>query len=455
MIEEKSIKISDLLFWDENYRTRRFISNPTQKNIMLEFISNPKYKIYELAKGIANSIDVPPSERIIVWKDENDNNIVGEGNRRLAAYRAIIDPSKIKDDPIRKKFEELHEIASDLLSNKLNSIELDCLVMSEAQAKQYIESKHNNPNSFVGWGEHERLHFKKDAGEPLSKKELLKLEVENIMEELVFPSKMEVLDKGSITTLWRLLPVSSFDFLGITYDEKNKSITVKGSKLRKALRVISNDILTGYKYKGMELSRLQGKEIHQYLTRAINADVKNLNTIDLRVTGKEDKPNPKSTVRPHLIPKSCVFIIEEGKINDIYLELKDNLLIDDSDKSTPNAVGVLFRVFLEISLERYAQINGHTFVDRANIPKKIDWVSEELIKAGVSPKKLKEINQVSSATQKNSFLAVENFHQYVHSTNIMPSSSDLKNKWDLLEGFFRILWKNIQASLDEKESKKR
>ena len=61
------------------------------------------------------------------------------------------------------------------------------------------------------------------------------------------------------------------------------------------------------------------------------------------------KSRPKSTTRSYLIPRDCEFDIKNNKINNIFYELKNNLLLGNSPKkSVPNAVSVW--VFLEISL---------------------------------------------------------------------------------------------------------
>ena len=47
-------------------------------------------------------------------------------------------------------------------------------------------------------------------------------------------------------------------------------------------------------------------------------------------------------------------VISPDRINDIYLELKNDLILNGT-KSTPNAVGVLFRVFIEMSIHHYLE----------------------------------------------------------------------------------------------------
>lgn len=159
---------------------------------------------------------------------------------------------------------------------------------------------------------------------------------------------------------------------------------------------------------------------------------------------KEPKVNGKSTLRKHLIPKNCKFTIGQSKINNIYRELRDDLLLDDSIKAVPNAVGVLFRVFIEVSLDYYAEKkHGHIFKQNDGISTKISWVIAKMIEIGYDKKLFKDISIVGSSTKQQSYLSIEKFHQYVHSTTLEPSPSELKNKWDLLEPFFKILWEDL------------
>jgi len=156
--------------------------------------------------------------------------------------------------------------------------------------------------------------------------------------------------------------------------------------------------------------------------------------------------NSKSTSRNYLIPKSCRIQINKPlKLNNIYRELRDNLLLDQSDKSVPNAVGVLFRVFLETSLDHYSQKKGRSFSkkERDNINTKIEFVIEELTNSGIESKKLENIKRVGSSAPEQSYLAIDNFHSYVHSTTTQPTSQELKGKWDNLQEFIEILWDEI------------
>ena len=158
---------------------------------------------------------------------------------------------------------------------------------------------------------------------------------------------------------------------------------------------------------------------------------------------KKPKVLPKSTSRKYLIPNNCFLTINEPKINNIYRELREDLLIDDTNKSVPNAVGVLFRVFLEVSLDHYAKMNMRMFKNSETISQKIPWVVEKLMSKGYDSKIFGNINKVGSAKKENTYLSIENFHEYVHSSTTQPSSMELKQKWDNLQSFFETLWHDL------------
>ena len=166
---------------------------------------------------------------------------------------------------------------------------------------------------------------------------------------------------------------------------------------------------------------------------------------DISNTNNKTRINAKSTSRDYLIPKTCRLSINETKINNIYRELRDNILIDDTNNSAPNAVGVLFRVFLEISIDYFwEKVKGETFTDKERLAGKITKVSEYMEQEGIATKQqLQNIRRV--ATDKNNLLSIENFHSYVHSYRTQPTSNDLKLKWDNLEEFFVSIWNTLSS----------
>ncbi|MBS1503890.1 MAG: hypothetical protein JST32_17605, partial [Bacteroidetes bacterium] len=137
--------------------------------------------------------------------------------------------------------------------------------------------------------------------------------------------------------------------------------------------------------------------------------------------------------------------IKSAKINNIYRELKDDLVLDGTPSATPNAAGVLFRVFLEVSLDYYAsKVLGKNFGRDENINQKISAVTQFMETNTIATsRQLTAIRTVSSSQSKD-ILHIDRFHEYVHSATIHPDPASLKAKWDNLQDFFGILWGDLE-----------
>ena len=83
-----------------------------------------------------------------------------------------------------------------------------------------------------------------------------------------------------------------------------------------------------------------------------------------------------------------------------------------------------------------------TFGPKIKLSGKITKVADLLEKKKIANiDQLKNIRKV--ATKGDPILSIENFHEYVHSFKVQPSPIDLIYKWDNLQEFFEILWKEI------------
>lgn len=460
----ENISLKNLYLWDENARFPDKYFNKSEKELIAYFCLKENFKILELAQETIKDFDLPQIEKVVVWRI-NEKNIVLEGNRRLVVYKLLNNPNLIDDAKLKEKFLDL--------KSKINideNFEVECLVTPEIEeGYRYIERKHLNKNYEISWGDNERAHHRHRIGKA-KKQEQLKVGITNIINELKISNNIKdsILGPGYVTTFWRIINSSSawekYDF---KINEEGK-LTVGDKQFNKKLKVIIANILKKEDFQGEKIDSrsLNKKErIKKYLESITPEDYKKAEE-EINKQEKEDskdkdnfekkanKVNPKSTSRKYLIPKSCCITIDINKvpkINNIFRELRDDLLINDSKKAVPNAVGVLFRVFLEVSLDYYAKKNQHGFKKEDTISKKIPWIVNDLISKGYKKSKFSYINKVGSAKKENTYLSIDNFHEYVHSTTTQPTPSELKLKWDNLQEFFEILWEEIA----KKERKKK
>lgn len=458
---KNNISIKNLSLWDENARFPDKYFNKTEKELIEYFLSKKDFKLAELAEEVVSEFDLPQLEKLVIY-ELNGKNIVLEGNRRLAVYKLLDDPDLTSDTKLKNK---LNGLKSRIKIN--DDFKLECLITKDKdQGLRYIDRKHLRGNNEVSWGDNERAHHNARRGNA-SQKELLKVAITKRIKDLDFPEELkeQVLGPGFITTFWRLIEQKpAWSAFGFSLDD-NGELQTKDKDFDEKLKVIIFDVLQKGKFNNKLFSRLNTKEIESYLgqiskddykriadeiTKQTKTDLFGKKSTSIPTNNGTNRSVPKSSLRSYLIPKTCVLVINETKINNVYCELKNNLLLNDSKNSVPNAAGVLFRVFLEISMDYFWEKNGKTFKDDTKLAGKITIVADYMEKNKIADsKQLKNIRTV--ATDKNNLLAIENFHSYVHSYKLQPSPNDLKIKWDNLQEFFEILWGDLNKKAKSKK----
>ena len=181
--------------------------------------------------------------------------------------------------------------------------------------------------------------------------------------------------------------------------------------------------------------------------------------------GSRGRSRQLSGARDYLILSSLY--IEDPRINDIYDELKKKLKVD----TVPNAVAVLFRVFLECSVDYYIEKNNIQVKNDTNLDGKILKVAdhiedvlaqEHLKKQGIKKpaaaefKKAKDKVKLKAARKvatkdNNSILSITTFHDFVHDYKTSPVPSELKTYWENLDSFFAALWKPFLTTTKKKK----
>ncbi|MCX6811968.1 MAG: hypothetical protein NT039_04765, partial [Candidatus Berkelbacteria bacterium] len=196
-----NIAIKDLSLWDENARFPEEYFNKSESELIEYFLKKKEFKIEALAKEIIDEFNLPQLEKIVVL-ELNKKHIVLEGNRRLAAYKLLANPSFANNVGTKKIFEELKKRI-----DINNSFLLEANITSvKEEGLRYVDRKHNKGNNEVGWGEPERRNFaiRRSYGK---NKDVLRVELANAVKRLSLPEaiKEAVLGKGFVTTFYRVV----------------------------------------------------------------------------------------------------------------------------------------------------------------------------------------------------------------------------------------------------------
>lgn len=450
MTRTKKIKINDLLVNTENYRFDTVVS---QREAIEKMLDDQSDNLLNLADHILKN-GLNPNDKVEVTASNHDKSkfIVLEGNRRTIALKVLNNPDLIegaKHSSLKRKFKKLNEANRGRLLR-----EIDCLVFDDPnEADTWIGLKHGYGQSGVftdNWGALQKQRFQeKTEGKTSTSLQVIKL----MKGSPNVPAEIKTnVDKISTTNLDRLIDDPDFrSFLGIEVNNGVIQSTVNEEEVVKGLVQVVKDILSPRFTVKRIYSKVDRKEYMAKFPKGSRPNTKlkspkpwQLNsstTSTSSTTSPKTKPNPKE--RKKLIPKTCRLKISNPKVNAIYHELTDI----DVTKHT-NAVAVLFRVFIELSVDSYieehklagtpsAAKSGMRFQPKMNVVAN-HLESKKLADAAIC-KGIK-----AAIKDSNDILGIDTWHAYVHNNRFAPKASNLNITWDNMQDFVVTLWNNIK-----------
>ena len=380
--------------------------------------------IKKLAEDIVKH-GINPTKSLAVYQ-QNGKFIILEGNRRVVALKLLDNPLLAYDKQLRDFFVKLNEkyrIPQRIM----------CVVFEDrGAANHWIGLEHTGRNNGAGVDPWDPIQKDRFLGIPSKRVQIL-----DYIGNKIDSSKV---DKSSLDRLISTPFVRKE--IGISFSKGKFKEIKTGSEIIKNLAKVFS-AMSGKKFTVSEIyTSVLRKE---WIKRTLEGEPQNG-----RTTTKlqhRTRTLPKSTNRPHLIPDDCEMVIKNTRINDVFRELRDDLPLGDRN-SSPNAAGVLFRVFLETSLDQYIATKhiSTKHIRRSKelyLKDKIDLVTRNMEDNGIATKyQLRAIRRTSSA-QQTDVLHIQTFHEYVHSSTIHPEPADLKSKWNNLQKFFEILWNSV------------
>ena len=423
----KTVDVSQLLI---NPKNPRFEPVKNQKKAIELMLSEQGDKIKKLAKDIAMN-GLNPSKNLIVTKSSKDKFLVLEGNRRAISIKLLNNPTETENPKFREFFSSMHV---KYLENIPTSV-ICSIFKNKDEPRHWISLEHSGENKGKGvvkWNTEQKDRFRQTGTKLLS------------LYDFADKNNIDRKDVDS-TSIQRLISTSHVcDTIGISFSEnilnevKPKTEVVKNLK-----KVFAKMSEKEFNVRNIDIKKQREEWIDKIIGSTTSAKPQPKNTPQTATTAPKTNKAQKSTDRNNLIPKDCNLVISMPKINNIFLELKNDLVLDGR-RGTPNAIGVLFRVFFETSINHYIKMKKITFSHNGpKIKDKINKTADHMSKNGIANKiQLKSIRK-TAVSGNSSILSIEHFHDFVHSGNIGPEPEDLKIKWDNLQEFFEILWKNI------------
>lgn len=435
----------ELLLDLENPRISRAGS---QREALQKIIEDQDLKLVILAESIVAD-GLNPMDRWLVIKSPTDRGkyIVLEGNRRLATIRMLHNSAVMNDlevrAPVKKRLTEL----SDQFNVK--AVEpIPCFDIGErAAAAAWLNQRHTGENKgrgIVSWGGVATARFR--GRDPA----LQALDLVINHGSLSDDEKELVDDHFPITTLDRLLSTPAVrQKIGVDITDGKLKTDLPPEEVIKPFRRIVLELAN----EVVNVSGLKNKDQMVDYTSKLGKDLPNLSRRtgksvavdewsdqDFKTPSPKPKKKPKPPVRKTLIPRDCYLTVSNAKIAEIVKELRSLPLVD-----YPHSISVLFRVFLETSVDH--------FLSTANIPlqtktpagmkdkplrTKVSEAITEMVKKGVPKKDLAGVDK--GINDKHNPLNVDTLHGYVHNRFYSPTERELKVAWDNAQLFFEKIW---------------
>lgn len=497
MNQIKSMNINKLLLDVDNPRFPTSAEN--QRDAIAKMLELQYDRIYRLAKDIvAKGLD--PSENILVYPSEEEDGffVVAEGNRRVTALKLLLSPKLAPSEKARKAFEKLKITQP----NDIKIIN-NCVLFDDDDYEHWVNLKHTGQNGGVGrveWTAPEKArHMARMGKQSLGNQVLTFLELNSDFYKDIIDKK-RLLRITNITRLFGDLKVRDYFNLksinGILYSfqpyqrfrEQLKNILTvmveedeKGKACFTVNRIRSQDdrvtFIIEQKIKASEnLLNKPWSLLDPYPGVSEDDGKVELEEDDSPNTkgggvpggssfgGKDEKDdeyfkddgekgskpeqdeepkskgkgkNPPKMDRNNLIP-SYVKLNFRGhkKCSRIFNELKSHLTFD----TTPNAISILLRIFIDLSVSAFIEDNKIESKD----PNRNPGLHDKVIMCANFLRDNKKLtgSQCTAVITHSSQITKNNgsLQQYVHNPHLILSKEAVNTEWDNFELLLSLIW---------------
>jgi len=399
--------------------------------------NNREQHMKNLAKDIVQTKQIyePP-----LVSPDGDKYIVFDGNRRVTCLKLIADPRRAPTVELQEFFRDLRQKWTGPFPD-----DLQCQIEPDRdRIDEILYRRHTGSQNGIGqstWDDRMKDNFVartgKGSGVNVADEIEKRLAAANLL-----PSHNKRIPRS---TLNRLLSSEAFrNRLGFSMRKGRFEFTHNEQIVLNVLQRVAND-LASKRIVLNDIWDVDGKR--GYLDKLERE--KALPTAADTITKKEGAPAPPPQPTPPpppkptpatppvrrttLIPQIDYAIAWAGRLQRhraIWEELQFNLHFDDH----PNAISVLFRVLLELSVENYiSQTKLATIQHNDTLARRMLRVAEDLHAKTKIDKKYLEVFQ--KAPQLDALVSVDTLNRYIHSPNFAPSPDHLSALWDTLSAF--------------------
>lgn len=431
----KQIKWSDLVVNSSNDRHGDL---QTEEQAIAWLFKTKEHHMKNLAKDIVEKYRVfePP-----LVKPFKGKYLIFDGNRRITCLKLIIDPSKAPTAILRKFFTGFQ--TSHLFDT---SYFVECRVeTNQGVIDDILHRRHTGTQNGVGqstWDDRMKLNFIERTGRGQSKT------IADVLEKYLRSNDLLKKDiKIPRSTMNRLLSSEKIrNQVGISF--KNNQIRIIGEvkDTQKILlrivedlaqkKIVLGDIWDNARKK-VYLDKVLVSQNDDYceVKSGTGENIKEVKPFENANDGSLKQiraPNRQQ----HLIPKvdfNITWSNASQRHKSIWEELQFKLKLEEH----PNAISVLFRVLIELSVNHYCEIfEVHSLMEKDKLKTKIRKVGEDMkVRGLINDDKLKNLKKLEQA---ENLISINTLNRYIHSYELSPSPVHLTAMWNNLSFFITI-----------------
>jgi hypothetical protein len=445
---EIKLKISDLVLDHDN---PRITHADGQQEALQKILKDQKTKLVKLAQSIVGH-GLNPMDRFLVLRLnlKPERFIALEGNRRVAVLKLLTNPAVMSGldmpPPMKSIFERLAEQFRKPMVEPIPAFEL----ASRQEGDYWLELRHKGEKQGMGivdWTSVASGRFRNRSPA------IQALEMVTERGGLSAEQRAAITDKFPLSTLQRFVEDREVrKAMGLDVKNGKLITTLPAHEVLKPLKRVVLDLATKQKRVGSLMKTGQmldyvggfDKRSTPDLSKA-RTEARTVDEIPIAEFGKAGKVatprrRPDPSDRKEVVPRGCQLNVTDNRISQIYKELRTLKLVD-----ARNAIAVLLRVFLELSVDHFLENNGGslTYKDGTRerfkkLDKKLAEVVDLLVSMGVRRSTFAMI--IRSLSVETSPMNIELFHLYVHDRFAAPSPERLTAAWDHAQPLFEKIW---------------
>ncbi len=367
-----------------------------------------------------------------------DKFIIADGNRRTTCLKLLANPHRAPTIELQQYFADLKKKWPGTFPDKL-----ECRVeVDRDRVDDILFRRHTGVQGGIGqstWDDRMKTNFVVRTGKGGG------LNVADEIEKLLVEAKLLPVRKIPRSNLNRLLSAEALrNRLGISVRQGRLEIIRDHSQTLTALQRVANDLAN----RAITLEQIWDTEsklnyIDKLEAEGVLPSVKPTPGAGPTTGPPPPVPSPpppgpppappRPKAWPHLIPDvnyGVVWTAHLQRHRAIWEELQNKLKLTD----TPNAISVLLRVLLELSVDNYLKREQLTGVQETEtLSRKARKVAEDLHAKGKIDNKY--LGAIKKLQQSEGIVSIDTLNRYVHSSNFSVSPDHLKMIWSTLSEF--------------------